>query len=531
MDCTFTHLSYSETGYFSTIVSEYVRGSDALRPFYKHPPTREGLAAALAVRKNFATDRELLTSQLKEQYRDTPLAGKLDENIALLGQANTFTVCTAHQPAIFTGNLFFIYKILHAVRLAEYLAMEFPGHHFVPVYYMGSEDADLDELGHVFLNGEKLEWQARQKGAIGRMHTRGLDKLLERIQGELSVQPHGEELLSMLRDCYLGDTDIQTATLKLVNHLFGEYGLVVVIPDSAAFKRALIPVFEDELFNQRSVALVEETNTALQAQFKVQAHPRDINLFYLQGDIRARITREGQQWQVVDTGIVFDEASLRAELQDHPERFSPNVILRGLMQETILPNIAFIGGGGELAYWMQLRAVFGQYQVPYPVLVVRNSFMIVEKRYRDLMKKLRISITDIFRGENELLTAMVKRESDKQLTLADEISDATQYYEQLKTVAASVDETLSGHVAALQTRAIRPLQELEKKILRAEKRKFDTERRQLSQLKQALFPNNNLQERVDNFMPFYAEWGSDFIDMVYRHSLALEQRFGVLLTE
>jgi bacillithiol synthase len=104
-------------------------------------------------------------------------------------------------------------------------------------------------------------------------------------------------------------------------------------------------------------------------------------------------------------------------------------------------------------------------------------------------------------------------------------------YDRLKMVAGLVDDTLTTHVAALQTRAIKPLQELEKKLLRAEKRKFTIQERQLNTLKKALFPNNSLQERSDNFMPWYAKWGKEFIQKIYDHSLALEQQFTVLACE
>ena len=144
------------------------------------------------------------------------------------------------------------------------------------------------------------------------------------------------------------------------------------------------------------------------------------------------------------------------------------------------------------------------------------------------MKKLRLSVPDIFHDEHKLLKDLVKRNSEKQLSLAGEITDVTSYYDRLKTVAGQVDDTLTVHVAALQTRAIKPLQELEKKLIRAEKRKFGVQERQLTVLKSALFPNKGLQERVDNFLPYYARWGKDFIDTIYEHSLSLEQRFVVI---
>ena len=528
MDCISTQLSYGDTGFFSPLANAYVNQDNNLRSFYKHPVTIEGIANAIEERKKFSNDRQLLADELTNQYKSLKPAAKVNENIALLTKDNTFTVCTAHQPAIFTGSLFFIHKIMHAVKLAEELTARFPGNKFVPVFYMGCEDADLDELGNIYLDGEKINWETSQSGAIGRMKTKGLEKIIHRIEGELIVQANGKELIEMLKESYLNSPDIQTATFKLLHTLFGEYGLIVLIPDNPHFKRKMIPVFEDELFNHHSSALVEKTIEALSKNYKAQAQPREINLFYLNENIRERIERSGDEWKVVNTDITFDAASLKKELYEHPERFSPNVILRGLFQETILPNIVFIGGGGEIAYWLELQGVFEHYHVPYPVLVLRNSFLIMEKKWKEKIDKLHIPVAGIFKDERTLMNDLVRRESENQLTLAGEITNVKSYYDRLKTVAGQVDDTLTVHVAALQTRAIKPLHELEKKLLRAERRKYEVEKRQLSAIKKALFPNNSLQERVDNFMPYYAKWGKEFIRMIYDHSLTLEQQFIVI---
>ncbi|MBL7696612.1 MAG: bacillithiol biosynthesis cysteine-adding enzyme BshC [Chitinophagaceae bacterium] len=528
MDCTFTQLPYGDTGFFSQVATAYATSDSKLQPFYKHPVSIEGIAAAINSRKQFKTDRQLIVGELQKQYGSVQVHEKVNQNINLLLNDNSFVICTAHQPAIFTGSLFFVYKILHAVKLAEHLSTHFPGNNFVPVFYMGCEDADLDELGNITLDGEKINWDTNQSGAIGRMNTKGLDKIINRIEGELSVQPYGKKLVQLLRECYPEKTDIQTATFKLLNALFGEYGLVVLIPDNANLKRKMIPVFEDELFNQQSSEIVRRSIARLSEDFKVQAQPRDINLFYLKDNIRERIERSGDTWSIVNTNITFSADEIRKELNDHPERFSPNVILRGLFQETILPGVAFIGGGGEIAYWLELKGVFEKYNVPYPVLVLRNSFLVLEKKWKESLDKLRIPVTGIFKDELVLLNDLVKRESVNQLSLTGEITHVNSYYDKMKSVAEQIDETLTTHVAALQTRAIKPLQELEKKLLRAERRKFEVQQRQLSALKKALFPNNGLQERVENFMPFYAKWGDDFFKMIYRYSLTLEQEFRIL---
>jgi len=524
------HLPYGQTGYFSAIITDYLQQATTLKPFYAHPVSPEGALAAVEARKKAPVNRRVLVEVLQEQYRQVEESEPVRANIEKLSGENTFTVVTAHQPAIFTGTLYFVYKILHTIKLAQRLSAEQPGHHFVPVFYMGSEDADLDELGNIYMGSEQLIWETKQKGAVGRMKPKGLEKILTRLEGELSVLPFGAELISMLKEVYLGSPDIQTATFRLIHRLFGEYGLVVLIPDHPSLKRMMVPVFEDDLFNNTASGLVNETIGQLSVHYKVQANPRAINLFYLKDDLRNRIERVGEEFIVHDSDIRFDAAGIRRELQEHPERFSPNVILRGLFQESVLPGIAFIGGGGETAYWLELKGLFAHYKVPFPVLVLRNSFLLADQKYTEKIKNAGLQLFDVFRTEEELVNELVKRESRQQLSLEHEIADGDQFYKKLRLLAGAVDPTLGQHVDALRSKALQPLQELEKKLLKAEKRKFRDRQRQIHAIRAGLFPLDNLQERIDNFMPWYAQRGKKFIEDVYTHSLTLEEKF-IVLTE
>lgn len=530
MKVSASHIPYRETGYFTDIVLDYIAQHQKLREFYTHAPDWNGLQDALNAKKQSSIDREALVQVLEEQYATLETTDAVKQNIQQLSQQNTFSICTAHQPNIFTGHLYAIYKIMHAIKLAEACKEHFPGHHFVPVFYMGSEDADLEELGHIFLSGEKLVWDTRQTGAVGRMKIdKGAQDMLNRIAGELEVQPYGKELLQILRSCYAIGKTMQQASLELFNTLFGKYGLIVLIADHAALKKSMKQVFSDDLFEQKPSAIVSDTSERLAKQYKVQAHPRNINLFYLAEDKRERIEQSGDQFEVLNSAIRFSKDELKKELEEHPERFSPNVILRGIYQENILPNIAFIGGGGELAYWLEFKNLFEQYKVPFPVLLLRNSFLVVEEKWQKRMDSLGLPLAEMFLKEQQLADAYVKRNTENPVSLSNEIQAETAFYEQLKDTAGKTDSTLVPHVSSLEKKAVHRLQELEKKMLRAEKRKFGDALGQIKKLRNALFLNNSLQERIDNFMPGYARFGSGFIDMVHEHSLAIEAKFTILL--
>lgn len=531
MDFIATRIPYRQTSQFNKIVLDYIDQSEPLRPFYTYQPSLQGVQQAIAARRQFATRRDLLVQELKKQYSGISVTAKVEANIESLLSEQTFTVTTAHQNNIFTGPLYFIYKILHTIKLAEQLKGLLPEQHFVPVFYIGSEDADLDELNHIYLHGEKLTWDTTQKGAVGRMVIdRALVNLFGQMEGQLTVLPFGAEIISMLRQYYKEGATIQDATFQFVNYLFGEYGLVILLPDNPVLKKQMIPVFRDDLLHQAASGIVEQTTGQLAAAgYKVQASPREINLFYLENDIRERIEKQNGRYAVVNTGLSLDEASLLNKLQEHPECFSPNVILRGLYQETILPNIAFTGGGGETAYWLQLKDLFTHYAIPFPVLVLRNSFMLVEKKWEEKVRRLGFKTDDFFLAAGELINKIVLKGSGKAITLNGSYSQAEELYAVLEKQADAVDTTLAKHVAALKAKALDRLKELEKKMLRAEKRKYTDQQRQVHHIKDQLFPGGGLQERRENLAYYYALWGKDFISRLYDYSLALEHEFVVLV--
>src|ERR1043166_3920579 len=341
MNFTSARLPYRQTNSFTKIILDYLDHAEDLRPFYDHAPSLQGIQAAIAGRQKFSINRPVLVQQLKKQYAGADPDDAVKKNIESLLSGDTFTITTAHQPNIFTGPLYFIYKILHAIKLSEHCKASLPQYNFVPVFYMGSEDADLDELGHFYLNGEKVVWNTKQTGAVGRMKVdKDLLRLIVQLDGQFSVLDHGSEILSMIKDCYREGIQIQDATFRLINTLFGEYGLICLIPDNAVLKEQGERIFKDDLLKETASEIVEQTASKLQAAgYKLQANPREINLFYLKDGIRERIVKKDTEYRIQNTDFKFTKEELLAELTGHPERFSPNVILRGIYQEIILPNL------------------------------------------------------------------------------------------------------------------------------------------------------------------------------------------------
>ena len=527
---SFTHVPYSETGFFSHLVNDYLSNSADIKSFYHYPPDITGITQAIDERCKYPINRKTLVATLTKQYTNLTKFSKTEENIQLLLKENTFTVCTAHQPNLLTGYLYFIYKILHAIKLAEELSKAHPGKHFVPVFYMGSEDNDIEELGTFRFRGDKNVWDGNgQSGAVGRMSTKELKPILDGLFKLFGPPGKNCDMLQdMLAKAYLQHNTIAEATHYLVNELFGRYGLVVLNPDEAALKTGFIPVMQDELLHQTAFPVITNQIEKLAAHYKIQAHPRQINLFYLTDKIRERIETKGDKWIAVNTSIQWTKAEILDELKQHPERFSPNVMLRGLYQETILPNVAFIGGGAEVAYWLQLQPLFGHYKVFYPCILLRQSVLWVSNTQSKLRRSLELSIADIFKQEAQLMREYISKHSTDQWQTQGEAIAIEHIFQSLKTKASSLDPTLKSSAEAALAKMKRQLSVLETKMLRAEKKKMQTQLSRITKLKKSLFPDSSLQERVENFSEYYLQYGPSFFDMIKEDIDPLSGKFLVI---
>lgn len=529
MDCTVQGIPYEDTGYFSALICDYLREDPRLLSLYRHAPRTADWSALLQARAAYPTRRDLLYRELSRQYEGLEHTPQTLSNLEALNSERTFTICTAHQPNLFTGHLYFVYKILHTIRLAEEVQARFPDTRIVPVYYMGSEDNDLDELGHVFLDGERLGWDTPQQGAVGLMRTEGLEPLIRQLEDHLGTGTYARDLLDLLRQAYLQHQTIQDATRFLVHSLFGRFGLLVLVADSAVLKATFNEVLKDELLHQRSHELILPALDVLGTHYKVQAHPRDINLFYLSEQLRERIVLEADgSYRVLHTALRFSRETLLQELAEHPERFSPNVILRGLYQEHLLPNLAFIGGGGELAYWLELKNLFEHYGVPFPLLLLRNSCLWIDRASAQRLDKIRLDPRELFQPLDRLQQQFVRSRTQASLHLNAERAELMALAERISRHAEGIDITLKGAAAAVRTRMLKGLDNLETKMLRAEKRKFQWQTDLIGRLREKLFPGGGLQERVDNLLPYYATYGPEFLDCLYRHLDPANPCFSIL---
>jgi len=523
------YISYQETGSFSKLVLDYINNEEQLKAFYSYRPDMDGLAEAIS-KRNFSGDRNVLVDVLKQQYQNVNTNKSVTKNIDLLALENTFTVTTGHQLNLFTGPLYFIYKIVTAINLAIELKIAHPDQNFVPVYWMATEDHDFEEINHVSVDEKNISWIQSTNGATGRLSTKTVAAAVTAYKGYLGISKNGKHIAKLVERAYLEHDNLADATRYLVNKLFEKYGLVIVNADDARLKKLFAPVIKADIIEHHSAKNIEQSSQQLEDfGYKTQVNGRDINFFYLKDNLRERLIFEDNKYLVNHTEISFTEAELRVEIDSHPERFSPNVVMRPMYQEIILPNIAYIGGGAEVAYWMQLKANFDFYKVDFPVLLLRNSALLIDKRSAENLYSLGFSLEDIFLPVEELKNLWVRKNSTAQLSLADETRAINSIFDQIKLNAYKIDKTLSVSTDTAKQKTNRLLANLEKKLFRAEKRKHETALIQIENVKKRLFPNGTMQERTMNIAPMYVNYGEDFLSSCIENFEPLGGDFTLLL--
>ena len=526
-------ISFKKTGYFSKLICDYLDENPQLNPFYNRFPKLENFKAQIEEKQLQFTEpsRTVLVNALKKQYQGVETSELTVNNIESLLSNNSFTITTGHQLNLFTGPLYFLYKIVSTINLSETLNKTYPNFHFVPVYWMATEDHDFEEINYFNFKGKKVHWNREAHGAVGELSTNGLDAVFELFSLELGNSKNADYLKSLFKEAYINHHNLAEATRFLANQLFKDYGLVIIDGNDASLKTQFAPFVNDELLNQTSFKKVQETNEQLNklSNYGIQVNPREINLFYLTENLRERILLEEGVYKVNNTNISWDTNGIQKELAVHPERFSPNVIMRPLYQEVILPNLCYIGGGGELAYWFQLKPYFNAVNIPFPVLLLRNSVLIQSEKQTEKLKKLQISNDDIFLKRNSFINKKVRDISNIDIDFSKQKNHLKAQFEDLYKLAEQTDASFLGAIKAQEVKQLKGLDILEKRLLKAQKHKLSDHVMRMTDLQNELFPNGSLQERHANFSEFYLEYGEQLIPSLINSLNPLHQEF-LLLT-
>jgi bacillithiol biosynthesis cysteine-adding enzyme BshC len=524
---------FTEIEQFSAMDIAYATQDERVLAFQKYRPELSDFKQVIQDKQSDQTDRTLLCEVLADQYQaySTDVQSALKQ-IDRLKRDNTFTIVTAHQPVLFTGPAYLIYKIISAIKLTRQLKERYPEFDFIPVYVSGGEDHDFEEMDHMHLYGKTIKWENDEAGSVGRMHTSSLKPALEQLGEILGDAESAKKIFELFKTTLQHQQLYGRAFADLINGLFGHLDLVVINMDDARLKATMIQVFKDELLTNRSAEFVRDTQDRLEnAGLKAQAFARDINLFYLGLGTRARIERDGDHYQVLDSELRFTEEEIVAELEAHPERFSPNVIVRPLYQEKILPNLAYVGGGGELAYWLERKSQFEYFGINFPMLVRRDSCLWIDKGVVKKMNKLDLEISDFFKDEVQQIKDYVAKNAEHEFSLKDEKLQIENIWQAIAGKANIIDPTLKGAVAAEASNQIKNLEKIEDRLRRAEKQKHEIAIGQIKSIREKLYPGGGLQERYTNFLEFYCRQSDSYFDTLLENFDPLDMCLKIIVEE
>ncbi|MDQ3072383.1 MAG: bacillithiol biosynthesis cysteine-adding enzyme BshC [Bacteroidota bacterium] len=497
------------------LLTAYLEQHEKLKSFFPFSPEPEGAAKAIEERKKFPIDHKCLAETIEQQYfalENDLLNGEsyqaVKANIESLKDDQTFTVTTGHQLQIFTGPLFFIYKLISTINYAKQLKQLYPQYHFVPVYWMATEDHDLAEINHFHLWGKTFSWEMEAGGAVGPLSTDGLQGIMDELETSFRDNLNGKKLLEIFRKAYDGNRTLADATRVIVHALFGEEGLVILDPDDKQLKRAFLPIILEELTEQPIERLTGETLKQL-SSFNPPVTPRPINLFYLEENSRKRIIRDGDNYSLAEGGKKWTRKEITLEANEYPERFSPNVLLRPLYQETILPNLAYIGGPNELAYWLELKSTFAHFNTFYPQLILRDSALWVGKKFAKTLTDLKLTPDTLFKSYTDLKAGYY---DDNGLNHPAEstINSIQELYTRMREELQPLGSETTAPIVRESNEQLKALKKWRSAIRKQIESQQEKQLEKLEKLHSTLFPEKSSQERYDNFISLYLLYGQTF---------------------
>ena len=519
-------LPFEKTNQFNSLVNSYLLKEKQTKSLYNSFPTKNNIIKHSAKKLANYKNREVLVSVLSKQNQQLTLSKKQTKNLTLLSNKNTVTITTGHQLNLLTGPIYFIYKILQTIKLCDELNTAQDKIKYVPIFWLASEDHDWQEVNHFYYKNQKFESKSEAKGCVGEISCDEVKSVFSHFLSQLQEAKYKQQLVDLVNQSYLKENiSLTEATRKLVHELFKEYGLLILDGNDKELKQLAIPFFKDEINNQSVQKNITKTNLLIPKN-QQQATAREINLFYKDKNLRERIVKKDDLFLVNNQPeLVFTKEEINKLIENEPEKFSPNVLMRPVYQEIVLPNVAYVGGGGEIAYWLQLKSYFDSQKIPFPILVPRNSILLLTEKQQKKLEKLKISYSDLFLPINELINKKIKEKSTLKIDFEKIEREVKRIYYFLNKKAQETEKTFGNLVLAQRQKQLNGLAALEKRVLKAEKIKHQETADRIIKIKEELFPNNNLQERTVNFSEFYMELGGDFLDTIYKSIVPIHSNF------
>ena len=496
--------SFEDLKLGSQLVRDLIAEKEVIKPLVDHFFDPDKIEAQINAKDFDASTREILYNALKKQNAGITLSKASQQNLESLKSDNTYTITTGHQLNLMTGPLYSIYKIAQVISLSEKLKEQNNGFNFVPVFWMATEDHDFEEINHIHLFNNKIAWNKtdQENRIAGRIETGSIDSFLAEVEGKFQDES-ALKLVKQFTAFYSETNNLSEATRRFVANLFQDTGLIVVDGDDTALKALFKPLMKKEVEEEVGFTSVMKTNEYLENNgYHQQVFVRGCNLFFINEDgVRERVRKEDDQFFIGEEPISKEE--LLNKIDSNPEQFSPNALYRPLYQETILPNLVYLGGGGEIAYWLQLKSLFDAHGLTFPMLRLRNSVLLYRKQQAELMSEHKLDLMDLKLGVDQIVKDIALNNAEQNLQLTDAEAEMLKAKSMVMEKVYKVNKNLETMVEAEFAKMIKTMERIEAKLIKAEKSKHEQVQNKLVRLRDQFFPNNGFQERHENFLPYY----------------------------
>jgi bacillithiol biosynthesis cysteine-adding enzyme BshC len=526
-----TEIFLRQTRAFDPLILDYLENDQKTKEFIQFSADESGLLESLNQRADAKVDRALLVRILTAQY-SAILKGDessvIPEQISLLEDPEVYTICTGHQLNLFTGPLYTVFKIITTIRTARHLTA-ISGKKVVPLFWMASEDHDIEEINHINIYGQRYKWEVEWSGPAGKLACKGMQEVINTLKQKFEREEGSAKWFDILEACYKEEYTLSEATRRFLHVLFGKYGLIILDADNAELKKSFLTHFLQDVDENLAFAEVTKTIKSINVNYKEQIHPRPVNLFYIKDNRRVRIDKDLENFKLSDETQIWTKDELLDEIQSKPERFSPNVVLRPLYQEKILPNVATVGGPAEISYWLELKSLFNASGIPFPVLLLRNSAVFLTVQQVERLKKFSIETGNIFNSQDDWIRNYLKHLPSEEFGTDEAKSAIDKEFGKLSDLAGTIEPALKSQIEVERKKLTNTLQTIEDKAIRALKRKNETSVNQLRKLHESIFPSGKLQERTENILPWLFRYDTQFIDEALQHLEPLGKTLSIFM--
>lgn len=507
---TIPTLSIHELPFIKKLVKDYHREEEKLSHLYDYNPTNQGLQESLDSIDIGNYDLEVIRNIIQHNYSESDLLSEKEKtNINLLINGGK-CVITAHQPCLFLGPLYTIIKAISAISISEKI-----NKNIVPVFVVGGEDHDKEEILQCTIFNEKFTWETDQIGSVGQFTIDdSLIEVLDRFCEKLGAKEDAKHLKEIYQKHYKVGNTITKAFAGTFREFLGKYGLIVLditIPES---KKLMSKVWQDELENKIVVNTTRDSIKFLSENYHVQAKPRDINLFQYQDKERILIKESTKE--------LINDAKLS------PHLFSPNVTLRPLMQQKILPCVAYVGGASELSYWLELKRVFETYNTHFPTVLLRDMIIPIDEKSWNKWGSMALELQDFFSDIDAIKKQVVFQDSNTEKELEAIKTETLTAFIKAKSILEKVDINLANSFEAEKSKLEKSFGIIESKAIRAQKKQSENIINSIENIVTKVYPDG-LIERKENICSMILKYDSNIIKKMKEVSNPIDNKLKLLV--